>query len=82
MVYRVSPPPFVSAPSGGTFEHCGEGFEPALPNVAGGMVEPRSRDMDLIYWCRCFFLRTLGSTWSGMSPSRRPPTLVSGDQSV
>src|SRR5208337_4070003 len=31
---------------------------------------------------RCFFLRTLGSTWSGMSPSRRPPTLVSGDQSV
>jgi len=24
VVYRVSPPPFVSAPSGGTFEHCGE----------------------------------------------------------
>ena len=24
------------------------------------------------YWCRCFFLRTLGSAWSGMSPSRRP----------
>ena len=37
---------------------------------------------DSIYWCRGFFLRTLGSTWSGMSPSRRPPTLVSGDQSV
>ncbi len=26
--------------------------------------------------------RLLGSTWSRMSPSRRPPTLVSGDQSV
>src|SRR5208282_4980091 len=37
---------------------------------------------DSIYWCRGFFLRTLGSTWSGISPSRRPPTLVSGDQSV
>jgi len=42
----------------------------------------RKRTKDSIYWCRCFFLRTLGSTWSGMSPSRRPPTLVSGDQSV
>src|SRR5271157_3264432 len=28
------------------------------------------------------FLRTLGITWSGISPSRRPPTLVSGDQSI
>ena len=25
---------------------------------------------------------TLGSTWTRMSPSRRPPTLLSGDQSV
>ena len=30
VVYRVSPPPFVSAPSGGTFEHCGGHLEPAL----------------------------------------------------
>src|SRR5271157_3594553 len=56
----------------------GKGLEPALPDVSAGMVMPLvAPDMYSIYWCRCFFLRTLGSTWSGMSPSRRPPTLVS-----
>jgi len=42
----------------------------------------RQRAKDSIYRWRRFFLRTLGSMWSGMSPSRRPPMLGSGDQSV
>ncbi len=33
VVYRVSPPPFVTRPRGGAFEHCGELVEPALPDV-------------------------------------------------
>jgi site-specific DNA recombinase len=35
VVYRVSPPPFVKAPAGGTFEHCGSVLEAALVNVTG-----------------------------------------------
>jgi site-specific DNA recombinase len=38
IVYRVSPPPFVSAPLGGAFQHCGCCLEPALPDVTGAMV--------------------------------------------
>ena len=40
VVYRVSPPPFVRAPIGGAFQHCGERFESPLPNVAGGAIMP------------------------------------------
>ncbi len=38
VVYRVSPPPFVRAPIGGAFQHCGERFESPLPDVAGGVI--------------------------------------------
>jgi len=34
IVYRVSPPPFVKAPKGGMFEHCGSLLETALPQVS------------------------------------------------
>jgi site-specific DNA recombinase len=45
VVYRVSPPPFVSAPSGGTFEHCGERFvtpliEMAVPDLVTMLLPP------------------------------------------
>ncbi len=43
------------------------------PRVSLARTSPRTR-----YCCP----RLLGSTWSRMSPSRRPPTLVFGDQSV
>jgi site-specific DNA recombinase len=33
IVYRVSPPPFVSAPPGGAFRHCGGCLEPPLQEV-------------------------------------------------
>ena len=45
VVYRVSPSPFVSAPSGGTFEHCGERFvtpliEMAVPDLVTMLLPP------------------------------------------
>jgi site-specific DNA recombinase len=47
IVYRVSPPPFVSAPSGGAFQHCGGCLESPLPDVPRGaamaMVAPGMR---------------------------------------
>ena len=46
--------------------------EAASPRVSLARTSPRTR-----YCCP----RLSGSTWSRMSPSRRPPTLVSGDQS-
>jgi len=33
IVYRVSPPPFVQSPSGGTFEHCGRLLKTTLVDV-------------------------------------------------
>ena len=41
------------------------------PRVSLARTSPRTRNC-------C--LRLLGSTWSRMSPLRRPPTLISGDQ--
>jgi site-specific DNA recombinase len=38
IVYRVSPPPFLSAPQGGAFQHCGGCLEPPLPDVPRGAV--------------------------------------------
>jgi site-specific DNA recombinase len=38
VLYRVSPPPFVKGPQGGTLQHCGRVLEPALPDVAAAMV--------------------------------------------
>ncbi len=41
------------------------------PRVSLARTSPRTRNC-----CP----RLLGSTWSRMSPLRRPPTLISGDQ--
>jgi len=45
VVYRVSPPPFVSAPLGGAFEHCGERIvtpliEMAVPDLVTMLLPP------------------------------------------
>jgi site-specific DNA recombinase len=47
IVYRVSPPPFVRAPIGGTFQQCGQGLKPPVPDMPRGTamatVTPRLR---------------------------------------
>ena len=47
--------------------------QPHVDGPLGGPSQYHGLWPWLIIWCRCFFLRTLGSAWSGMSPSRRPP---------
>jgi site-specific DNA recombinase len=41
IVYRISPPPFASAPSGGAFQHCGGCLESPLPDMPARVVMPQ-----------------------------------------
>jgi site-specific DNA recombinase len=40
VAYRVSPPPFIRAPIGGTFQHCGQGLQASVRKANASWLNP------------------------------------------